>query len=207
VIGRWNTYSYVSNSDIYSHRLTHITLQPLCKFRSNLFVWSKRHPDLEGVSNFSHIIHIKLHPCIANLLITHIHKSSLCIQRSASTGLSSTHISACVTNPLTCKASISVTPPPPQTYAMYKQAAWRVSLPLIWAYKQALKRESASLSAKTKLNSMVWVRERTTQTERPPLVGEVIANFCGQRVPRGQRDGSHGRILGFLDRSRYFSIK
>jgi hypothetical protein len=28
-------------------------------------------------------------------------------------------------------------------------------------------------------NSMVWVRERTTPTERPPLVGEMIANFCG----------------------------
>jgi hypothetical protein len=24
---------------------------------------------------------------------------------------------------------------------------------------------------------MVWVRERTIPTERPPLVGEVIANF------------------------------
>jgi hypothetical protein len=31
----------------------------------------------------------------------------------------------------------------------------------------------------TKLNSMIWVRERTTPTERPPPVGEVIANFCG----------------------------
>jgi hypothetical protein len=30
-----------------------------------------------------------------------------------------------------------------------------------------------------KLNSMVWVHERTIPTERPPLVGEVIANFCG----------------------------
>jgi hypothetical protein len=30
-----------------------------------------------------------------------------------------------------------------------------------------------------KQNSMVWVRERTMPTERPPLVGEVIANFCG----------------------------
>jgi hypothetical protein len=30
-----------------------------------------------------------------------------------------------------------------------------------------------------KLNSMVWARERTIPTERPPLVGEVIANFCG----------------------------
>jgi hypothetical protein len=37
---------------------------------------------------------------------------------------------------------------------------------------------------------MVWVRERTIPTERPPLVGEAIANFCGQRVPHGQRDGS-----------------
>jgi hypothetical protein len=27
--------------------------------------------------------------------------------------------------------------------------------------------------------SMVRVRERTIPTERPPLVGEVIANFCG----------------------------
>jgi hypothetical protein len=30
---------------------------------------------------------------------------------------------------------------------------------------------------KTKLNSMVWVRERTIPTDRPPLVDEVIANF------------------------------
>jgi hypothetical protein len=37
---------------------------------------------------------------------------------------------------------------------------------------------------------MVWVHERTIPTERPPLVGEVIANFCGQRVPCGQRDRS-----------------
>jgi hypothetical protein len=29
----------------------------------------------------------------------------------------------------------------------------------------------------TKLNSMVWVRERTIPTERSPLVGEAIANF------------------------------
>jgi hypothetical protein len=37
---------------------------------------------------------------------------------------------------------------------------------------------------------MVSVRERTMPTERPPLVGEVTANLCGFRVPRGQRDGS-----------------
>jgi hypothetical protein len=27
-------------------------------------------------------------------------------------------------------------------------------------------------------NSLASVRERTVQTERPPLVGEVSANFC-----------------------------
>jgi hypothetical protein len=45
-------------------------------------------------------------------------------------------------------------------------------------------------------------------TERPPLVGEMIANFL-------QIEGCHvvsvmdpyGGILDFLDRSRYFSIK
>jgi hypothetical protein len=47
-----------------------------------------------------------------------------------------------------------------------------------------------NLSAIRKLNSMVWVRGRTIPTERPPLVGEVIVNFCGYTVPRGQRDGS-----------------
>jgi hypothetical protein len=31
---------------------------------------------------------------------------------------------------------------------------------------------------------MVGVRERTIPTERPPLVGEVIANLCGYRVDR-----------------------
>jgi hypothetical protein len=30
-----------------------------------------------------------------------------------------------------------------------------------------------------KKNSVVWVRERTIPTERPPPVGEVIANFYG----------------------------
>jgi hypothetical protein len=32
---------------------------------------------------------------------------------------------------------------------------------------------------KKQTNSMVWVRERTRPTERPPLVGEAIANFWG----------------------------
>jgi hypothetical protein len=45
-------------------------------------------------------------------------------------------------------------------------------------------------------------------TERPPLVGEVIANFFADRGCHviGVTDPYH-RILGFLDRSSYFSIK
>jgi hypothetical protein len=42
----------------------------------------------------------------------------------------------------------------------------------------------------TKKNSMVWVRERTIPTERPPLVSEVIANFLRIEGARGQRDRS-----------------
>jgi hypothetical protein len=37
---------------------------------------------------------------------------------------------------------------------------------------------SVEQQSKKQTNSMVWVRERTIPTERPPLVGEVIANFC-----------------------------
>jgi hypothetical protein len=52
---------------------------------------------------------------------------------------------------------------------------------------------------------MASVRKRTIPTERPPLVSEVGANFL--RI-----EGCHvvnvtnpyGRILGFLDRSRYY---
>jgi len=35
------------------------------------------------------------------------------------------------------------------------------------------------IELKLKLNSVALVRERTIPTERPPLVGEVGANFCG----------------------------
>jgi hypothetical protein len=43
---------------------------------------------------------------------------------------------------------------------------------------------------KLKLNSVSLVRERTVPTERPAHFGEVSANFCGEKVSRGQRDGS-----------------
>jgi hypothetical protein len=34
-------------------------------------------------------------------------------------------------------------------------------------------------STNKQTNPMVWVRERTIPTKRPPLLGEVVANFCG----------------------------
>jgi hypothetical protein len=42
-----------------------------------------------------------------------------------------------------------------------------------------IKPQHTKIHTQKKTNSMVWVRERTIPTERPPLLGEVIANFCG----------------------------
>jgi hypothetical protein len=39
-------------------------------------------------------------------------------------------------------------------------------------------------------NSVAWFRERTIPTDRPPVVGELSANFCRKRMPGGQCDGS-----------------
>jgi hypothetical protein len=56
-------------------------------------------------------------------------------------------------------------------------------------------------------NSEVWVRERTIPTKRPPLVGEVSANFCGRGWHVVRVTDPYGRILDFIDRSRYFPSK
>jgi hypothetical protein len=55
--------------------------------------------------------------------------------------------------------------------------------------------------------SVTLVRKRTIPTELPPLVGELIANFCDRGCHVVSMTDPYGRILGFLDRSRYFSIK
>jgi hypothetical protein len=47
------------------------------------------------------------------------------------------------------------------------------------------------------INSVASIFERTIQTERPPLVGDVSANLCGKSVPRGQSDGSQHRCSRF----------
>jgi hypothetical protein len=50
--------------------------------------------------------------------------------------------------------------------------------------------ESSEMHKYKQTNSVVSVRKRTIPTERPPLVGEVSANFSGKRVSRGQRNES-----------------
>jgi hypothetical protein len=53
-------------------------------------------------------------------------------------------------------------------------------------------------------SSVALVRKRTIPTERPPLVGEVSTNFCGQKgVVGSARRIPYGRNLGFLDRAGY----
>jgi hypothetical protein len=74
----------------------------------------------------------------------------------------------------------------------------------------AIKMEYRPLSAGTNLhyakslsiyyttNSADLVHERTIPTDRPPLVGELSG--CREVSAKDP----HGRILGFLDRSRYY---
>jgi hypothetical protein len=50
------------------------------------------------------------------------------------------------------------------------------------------------------------VRERTIPTERQSIV-RVGANFCGERVSRGQRGGSLQQNIGFLDRPKYITVQ
>jgi hypothetical protein len=54
--------------------------------------------------------------------------------------------------------------------------------------------------------SVAWVRERTIQTESPPLIGEV-SPFADKGCRLVSMTDSYGRVLGFLDRSRYFSFQ
>jgi hypothetical protein len=51
---------------------------------------------------------------------------------------------------------------------------------------------------------VAWVREQTIPTKRPLLVGEVSANFADRGCNVVSVTDPYGRILGFLDRSRYF---
>jgi hypothetical protein len=56
------------------------------------------------------------------------------------------------------------------------------------------------------LNSVAWVRERTIRTERGSIVGEVNAKFEDRECHVISVMDPYGRILCFLDRSRYFFL-
>jgi hypothetical protein len=49
--------------------------------------------------------------------------------------------------------------------------------------------------------------KETIPTERPPLVGKVMPTFADRGCHVVSVTDPYGRILGFLDRSHYFSIK
>jgi hypothetical protein len=91
----------------------------------------------------------------------------------------------------TCPCSLSssqASPPPPNIRAASSQPVYPqrqfYSDKMFWIGMVKWHNRHVVCSAPLfnhikKLNSMVWVRERTIPTERPPLVDEVIANFCG----------------------------
>jgi hypothetical protein len=54
--------------------------------------------------------------------------------------------------------------------------------------------------------SVALVHKRTIPTERPPLVGEASANFCGYRVARGQRDIPTAVLRLFKFYELFFSL-
>jgi hypothetical protein len=55
-----------------------------------------------------------------------------------------------------------------------------------------------------KKNFLAWVRERTIPAVRLLVVGEVSTNFADRRCHVVSLTDPYGRILCFLDRSRYF---
>jgi hypothetical protein len=58
------------------------------------------------------------------------------------------------------------------------------------------------------LKKLHGLSPRANYTDRQLLVGEVTANFFADRGCHvASVTDPYGRILGFLDRSRYFSIK
>jgi hypothetical protein len=65
-------------------------------------------------------------------------------------------------------------PPCSQLFNRLKNCVTRDKQSVILLFLQLL-----LLTPFLKLNSVAWVRERTILTERPPLVGEVSANYLG----------------------------
>jgi hypothetical protein len=68
-----------------------------------------------------------------------------------------------------------------------------------WATEVSLQVLYQITESRLHLNISKWAlhSEQTIPTKRQPLAGEVSNNFCGWRVPRGQRDGSLRRYSRF----------
>jgi hypothetical protein len=69
--------------------------------------------------------------------------------------------------------------------------------------KGSLRTEDLNTKLKIKLNGL---SPRASYTERPPPIGEVSANFCGEYNVASMTD-PYGHILGFLGRSHYFFLQ
>jgi hypothetical protein len=61
---------------------------------------------------------------------------------------------------------------------------------------------AAHISHNKQTNFVALVRERTIYTERQQFLAKLVPTFADRGC--GQHNGSLGRILDFLDRSRYF---
>jgi hypothetical protein len=55
-----------------------------------------------------------------------------------------------------------------------------------------------------KKNSVALVRKRTITNERPPLSAKLVPTFADRGCRVASAADPHGRILGFLDRNRYY---
>jgi hypothetical protein len=88
---------------------------------------------------------------------------------------------------------------------------WKYSIKILnrkWKYEinsagsqRSLETDFAATNQKENVivhpNSVASVRKQTTSTKRPSFVGEVSVDVCGQRVSRGQRNGSLRPYSGF----------
>jgi hypothetical protein len=66
-----------------------------------------------------------------------------------------------------------------QYHSHFSAAAIKIAVSPPSVYSLAIVFTSTPTITSKKLNSVALIRKRTISTERPPLVGEVSANFCG----------------------------
>jgi hypothetical protein len=62
-------------------------------------------------------------------------------------------------------------------------------------YEELYRRCIMPLKIKKVINSVALVRKRTVPTELPQLVGEISANFSGERVLGGQGNESSRTLI------------